>query len=120
MDALRWRLHGPVGPRCIAERLAKEEEESPSGRVARGAAFMIAEVALTVSRADWTRTKRILGEADVAAEVELVLSNLRELACKHLEGVDGSSPLAALRAYVETAFSEVSRSGAAAASEPTR
>jgi hypothetical protein len=40
LDALRWRLRGPIGPIALAKRLAAEDPD--------GAAFMIAEFATTL------------------------------------------------------------------------
>jgi hypothetical protein len=75
LDALQWRLHGPVGPLQLARRLAEEEDE--------GAAFMIAEVALTVARADWTATEQRIGAPEVRHEVASVMAELRDLALQH-------------------------------------
>jgi hypothetical protein len=71
-DALRWRLHGPVGPLALARQVSEEEGE--------GAAFMIAEVAMTVYRADWSAAERTLGPGPVRQEVATLLADLRALA----------------------------------------
>lgn len=72
LDALRWRLHGPVGPVTLAERLAEAEQD--------GAAFMITEVALTLRHVDWSQARRALGTREVDAEVARVEARLKELA----------------------------------------
>lgn len=71
LDALRWRLRGPVGPLALARQLAEQEKE--------GAAFMIAEVALALHRVDWSEASGVLGSEVVHAELEEVLSELRAL-----------------------------------------
>lgn len=43
LDALAWRLHGPLGPLALAQRVAAEEADA--------AGFMIAEVAATMADA---------------------------------------------------------------------
>ena len=57
LDALRWRLHGPVGPVQLARRLAENEREK------EGAGFLIAEVALTVRRVNWASSERAIHAA---------------------------------------------------------
>jgi hypothetical protein len=72
LEGFRWRLHGPVGPAALAGQLAKEEKD--------GAAFMIAEVALTLSRTDWSASEKLLGREVVKREVDQVIADLTELA----------------------------------------
>jgi hypothetical protein len=91
IDALRWRLHGPVGPLALAKRLAAEEQE--------GAAFMIAEVALTVHDAQ-LNAPGALGAVDAAREKRLLLDHLKELA------VERGAP-ANMQAYVQRTFAEL-------------
>jgi len=74
-DALAWRLHGPVGPLILARKLAEHEGQ--------GAAFMIAEVALTLRHADLSSLERSLGREYVRASVDEVLAKLAELAAAH-------------------------------------
>lgn len=92
LDALKWRLHGPVGPVALAQRLAENEE--------KGAAFMIAEVALTTRQVNWAAAETALGAEAVRTEVAAVVSQLQALAAAH------PSP-ANLATYVEECFSEV-------------
>lgn len=72
LDALRWRLHGPVGPLALARRLVEQEPDA--------AAFMLAEVALTVRRADWKHVEAGVGRDVCRAEVRQVVDQLREFA----------------------------------------
>ncbi|MFN8626514.1 MAG: hypothetical protein U0587_11125 [Candidatus Binatia bacterium] len=72
IDALRWRLHGPVGPLALARRLVEQEPDA--------AAFMLAEVALTVRRADWKHVEAGMGRDACRAEVRQVVDQLREFA----------------------------------------
>jgi hypothetical protein len=73
VDALRWRLQGPVGPLALAERLAQAPDAE-----SYGAAFLIAEVARTVKReVRWTAAERALGAGPVRREVRATLDALR-------------------------------------------
>ena len=92
LEALRWRLHGPIGPVALARRLADDEGE--------GAGFMIAEVAMTLQMTDWKRSEEFLGQATVRAEVAHTIDDLRALA----EERQGPSNLAD---YVSKAFAGV-------------
>lgn len=74
-DALVWRLHGPIGPLVMARKLAEQEGQ--------GAAFMIAEVALTLKHADLSALERSLGEDFVRTSVADVQAKLAELAKAH-------------------------------------
>jgi len=75
IEALRWRLRGPIGPVALAKRLALEEGE--------GAAFMISEVAMVLRSVDWAKSNEVLGQEQVAEEIEAVYSELEELASEH-------------------------------------
>lgn len=92
LEALRWRLHGPVGPVALAEGLAKEEGE--------GAAFMISEVAMVLRSVDWARANEQLGEKVVGQEVEEVFRTLQKLASEH-PAPDN------LAAYVRESFARI-------------
>lgn len=91
LEALRWRLHGPVGPVELARRLAQDEGE--------GAAFLIAEVAITV-RAAQIKPNGDLRPAEVEREVRSVLEKLQALAQD-----EGKLP-PNLRSYVKASFRE--------------
>jgi hypothetical protein len=89
LEALRWRLYGPVGPLALAERLAKEEGD--------GAAFMISEVAMVLKSVNWAKINELLGEEAVAREVEDVFARLEKLAKEHPAPTN-------LAAYVRKSF----------------
>jgi hypothetical protein len=89
LEALRWRLYGPVGPLALAERLGKEEGE--------GAAFMISEVAMVLRSVTWTKTNELLGSEAVEREIKDVFARLEKLAREH------PAP-ANLAAYVRKSF----------------
>ena len=72
LDALRWRLEGPVGPLALARRLCQEEP--------RAAAFLIAELAIVVRRVQWGALMTALGTDTVSAEVEKCIAVLKALA----------------------------------------
>jgi len=74
-DALAWRLHGPVGPLALARRLAESEGQ--------GAAFMIAEVALTIRQAELRALEASLGREAVRRAVTEVLLQLEAMAAAH-------------------------------------
>jgi hypothetical protein len=100
-DALTWRLRGPFGPLGLAERMADELEGSD--RAIRGeAGFLLAELALTLARVDWTSTARIVPLLVVQEEARSVLAEVKTLARK----AKVEDP--ALRRYVRKALIEAS------------
>jgi hypothetical protein len=90
-EALRWRLHGPIGPIALANRLAEEDPD--------GAAFMIAEVATTLHGIAWEPLGP-LRESDLRPHVTETLRALHELALR-------SPAPPNLANYVTTAFQEL-------------
>jgi hypothetical protein len=88
LEALRWRLRGPIGPVALAKRLA---DEDPGG-----AAFMIAEVAVTLRDVAWQSSGTLRAD-DINREVKEILRSLHSLAM----GVPAPS---SLTAYVNTSF----------------
>lgn len=92
LDALKWRLHGPVGPVALARRLAEQEGD--------GAAFMITEVALTLHRVDWKTVARFVGNEQVQTLVATTYDDLRKLAQEH-------APPKGIARYVEAGFGRV-------------
>jgi phosphatidylserine/phosphatidylglycerophosphate/cardiolipin synthase-like enzyme len=98
-EALDWRLKGPFGPKAIAEGLVKQAKVG--GAVAGETSFLLAELALTLSRVDWAKSGHLIpGGAEVArSKAAVVLAELREM--RPADAEDD-----ALRAYVEFAFAE--------------
>ena len=98
-EALVWRLEGPFGPKAIAEGLIKQAEGG--GAVAGETSFLLAELALTLSRVDWRQTGRLLpaGTRLAKARAAATLAELREM--RPAEAEDEL-----LAAYVENAFKE--------------
>lgn len=94
LDALEWRLSGPFGPTAIAKALLKEEER---GLIQGERSFLLAEIALTLSRVDWESTAKLLPLDEVLAQVSKVL---RELKALH----DPATVDPLLEAYIERAF----------------
>jgi phosphatidylserine/phosphatidylglycerophosphate/cardiolipin synthase-like enzyme len=79
IDALHWRLHGPVGPGALAKGF--EESASEPDRLPGEAAFMLAELALTLKRIDWTTVASPgLSPAIVRREVKTLQSDIRDRA----------------------------------------
>lgn len=91
IDALRWRLQGPIGPVALATRLANDDPD--------GAAFMIAEVATTLRAVVW-KPHAPLRSGDIAPEVKDTLRVLHKLA------LQAPAPTS-LAAYVKVAFEEM-------------
>ena len=73
IDALQWRLHGPLGPLAIAEGLVLKQQTLPGE-----AHFLLAELALTVAAADWGRVASGIGPKRVQALVGEVLLAIEE------------------------------------------
>jgi hypothetical protein len=92
LDSLRWRLRGPIGPLALARRLIAEAELS--------AAFMIAEIALTISGVSWQQTERLLGKDNVRSEIKEVTNELRSM----LEDRMGSGDVGR---YAKRTFQEI-------------
>jgi hypothetical protein len=97
LEALRWRLHGPVGPVHLAKALAKEAR-SPGE-----AAFLITEVALTVARSRLNGASSTLAPQTVDQARAEVIRQLQELIDD--EGLAEAAP--DLHAYVREAMAEV-------------
>ena len=98
-DALMWRLRGPFGPLELARRMVDELEASD--RAIRGeTSFLLAELALTLARVDWTSTARIVPLEIVQEEARAVLAEVKKLA-KRTKTEDR-----ALNTYVRRALTE--------------
>lgn len=92
-EALRWRLRGPIGPIALAKRLAEEDPD--------GAAFMIAEVAITLGGILWCPLGS-LDAGEINAEMNETVRVLHELATKAPAPAD-------LAKYVRTSFEDLLR-----------
>ena len=95
LDAFRWRLCNPVGLVGLAEQLVRDEEQHASEPGAAG--FLVAEVAQTLRRTDWTPIERSLPGPAVRKELRAVQKRLRKLA-------DGARAHSSLRGYVDEVF----------------
>jgi hypothetical protein len=87
IDVLLWRLRGPFGPRAVAEGIVRDRESGVAGE----AAFFIAELALSLSRIDWSKTAQYVPQDEVKAAVNSELRHLRKLAREHLPSEEGLS-----------------------------
>lgn len=107
LDAVKFRLHGPFGPVQIAADLL-ESMEASGGALAGEANFLLAEVALTVSRVDWDSTARLLDAANGDAS-----DAVRTEAAKAIAAIEqlcqGNKTDPALAKYVGRAFKEARR-----------
>jgi len=91
IEALRWRLYGPVGPLTFAQKILKSEREA--------AAFIIAELAGTLRQVRWCSVGGLTSQ-NVKAEVANVLAKLRDMARQ-------ATVPANLAEYVEGIFGKV-------------
>lgn len=102
MDTFVWRIEGPFGPVAIAEKLI---EERRAGREVEGeSAFMLAEVALTLSRVDLAQTSRFAPSRRPKMR-EVIRRAVREL--ETLRADLSSAPN--LAGYVDDAFARAAR-----------
>jgi hypothetical protein len=83
----------------VAEGLLRDLGEAP-GAIKGEASFLIAELALTLSRVDWSSTARIVGLDAVREHARKVTDDIRDLAKTSLPADR------ALRAYVNQALAE--------------
>jgi hypothetical protein len=83
LDALIWRLDGPFGPKAVAEGLLRDIEEARSA-IKGESSFLIAELALTLARVNWSSTARILGAAAVRPHARRALEDVCKLARERL------------------------------------
>jgi len=98
-DALIWRLSGPFGPLEIAKGLM--DQARSGGAIPGETSFLLAELALTLSRVDWRQSGRLLpnGTRIARRHARLVLAELRDM---HEASEDDPT----LSGYVERAFAE--------------
>lgn len=102
LDALRWRLHGSLGPVAIADGLvaAAVDDRALPGE----AHFLLAELALTVASVDW---RSVAGD--------IAWSDVREVVAGVLDAIDQRrselppAPHESLDAYVRDAMAEARR-----------
>jgi hypothetical protein len=102
LDALVWRLEGPFGPKAVAEGLVRDLHEA-RGAIKGEASFLLAELALTLARVDWSSTARILGIDVVRQHAHRAIEDVRELAESRLPADRR------LKAYVMEALAEAKR-----------
>ncbi len=97
IETLNWRLYGPVGVFALAEAIAREATTSAES------AFLLAELALELSRADVVATTGCVDVSIHRNEISKLNDKLRSL----LKDDAGDSEPANLRAYIESVFDEV-------------
>jgi len=102
-DTLEWRLRGALGPLYLAKRLVDEAAHS-AGWVPGEASFLLAELALTVGRAEWQITGT-LQLAEVERSASECIEQIRTLA----DELDDVGAVAHLREYSDVAFAQVQR-----------
>jgi hypothetical protein len=102
LDALHWRLHGPLGPIALADGLvaAARDDRALPGE----AHFLLAELALTVAAVDW---RAVAGAANRTA--------VRDVVAEVLDAIDKRrsqlppAPHETLDAYARDALAEARR-----------
>jgi hypothetical protein len=95
-------LFGPIGPQAIA-RLLLREADSGEGTYVRGEqAFILAELALTLDRVEWTSTLRYVDARQGRKQVRKLIAGLAQTRADF--PADPS-----LSRYVDEAFAKVSR-----------
>jgi hypothetical protein len=104
LDALEWRLRGPVGPCALAAAWVAASNDG--GLLAGEAEFLLAELALTLSRVPWREAAASCPPAKVQSAAAGVI--------RDLAGLRGKLPAAAkaeggLKTYVDAAFAEALR-----------
>lgn len=99
IQTLHWRLYGPVGVMALAEAIVREAA-SPAE-----SAFLLAELALELSRANVVPTIGCVDVTTHCGEVYKLNQKLRTL--MQSDGEKGGP--SNLRAYVESVFDEVAR-----------
>lgn len=75
LDAVRWRLHGALGPLTLAESVVRTSDEQ---MVNGEKQFMLAELALTIAAVDWSAVRNVDERGVITREVTTVLEQIRE------------------------------------------
>jgi len=104
IDALEARLHSPLGPSHLADKTYEAVRDGDQSTAE--ALFMVAEIALTVGRVDWSRTRAHLTPADSAEAMRSVGRTLDNLDC--VRSVLGPQPTL-MAAYAQRACGEARR-----------
>jgi hypothetical protein len=97
LDAFRWRMTGPFGPREVAAGLLDRSKQAPA--LPGETSFTLAEIALTLADIDLDSVARHL-DGDRAAVEEIRRQAIADLASLR-DGVEDGAEIAA---YVDAAF----------------
>lgn len=101
LDALEWRLAGTLGPEHVAAKLVEAAQQP--GALAGEAAFVLAELALTVRRIRWHEVSGEVPLDAVRARVARTIDTIREVAA----GLPAAGLDPSLRDYVASVMAEV-------------
>ena len=96
VDAIEWRLKGPIGVQAVKKAILKEARSSDEQ------VFLLAELGLEIARVNPTTAPGCMSVKAVRQQIHLMLLELK----KETMAVVGNSP-PALKEYVRAAFSEV-------------
>ena len=97
-ESLAWRLRGPVGVFAVAKAIEKEARSDDE------CAFLLAELALEVLRAEPMASAGYLPVSDVVAELKIVAGELKGMACERLSTATGT-----MKRYIQGALEEEHR-----------
>jgi len=103
LEAMNWRLSGTMGPLYLARRLV-EEATSSDKWLPGEAAFLLAELALTVRSTSWNVERPLLMSAVNEAKSECI-KEIRVLA----QGLVKQSKNPQLARYLKFAFAEATK-----------
>lgn len=96
IDAIEWRLRGPVGVTAVQNAILKEAQSTDEQ------VFLITELALEISRAKPKTAPGCLSLEEINAQIQAMMAELKAQTLERLK----NSPQA-LKDYVRSAFSEV-------------
>ncbi|MHB0980404.1 MAG: hypothetical protein ACYC5Q_10115 [Thermoleophilia bacterium] len=100
VDALEWRLRGPIGPLRLGQAFVTEA--ASGGLRPAEAVFLIAELALTITAVDWRLVGSALTEAQVHARVYAAVADLASL--RDSLNLSSCATVDGLGVYVTEAF----------------
>ncbi len=106
-EALEWRLFGPVGPLALAKAIVKELDVGDA--IIGEKQFMLAELALSMSRVDWSVVGAQIGKRRAREQGLKLIAELESMAKEPHGTADGRKERPEgrqLRGYVKRAFSE--------------
>lgn len=102
-DALEWRLRGPVGAMALAKAIERETEQRADSDGAERA-FLLAELALELSRVEPRTAPGFLPIQEVSKAIDGLIADLKVMASE-----SAANAPSGIRNYVRRAFREALR-----------